>query len=77
MALSVETAELLGHFQWLSESQSASPGSINKDEVAAEIADILLYLTMLADKLEIDIDTAVEKKIAANAAKYPPTLNLP
>ena len=73
MALSVEASELLEHFQWLTESQSASPESVNRDEVATEIADVQIYLTMLADKLGIDIEKAVEEKIEANGAKYPPS----
>ena len=72
MALSVEASELLEHFQWLTESQSASPESVNRDEVATEIADVQIYLAMLADKLGINIEQAVEEKIKANAIKYPP-----
>ena len=73
MALSVEASELLERFQWLTESQSASPESVNRDEVATEIADVQIYLAMLADKLGIDIEKAVEEKIEANGAKYPPS----
>lgn len=72
MALMVEAAELLEHFQWLTEKQSSSPESVNRDEVATEIADIQIYLAMLADKLDIDIEKAVYQKIDVNAAKYPP-----
>jgi NTP pyrophosphatase (non-canonical NTP hydrolase) len=72
MALAVEAAELLEHFQWLTEEESSSPDSVDRDEVATEIADIQIYLAMLADKLGVDIDKAVYKKIDANAAKYPP-----
>lgn len=71
MALSVEAAELLEHFQWLTEEQSASLGSPERDEVAAEIADIQIYLAMLADKLGIDIENAVSAKLKSNAVKYP------
>jgi len=75
MALTVEASELLEHFQWLTESQSASPESVNRDEVATEIADVQIYLAMLADKLDIDIEKAVEEKIDANGVKYPPSAN--
>ena len=71
MALSVEAAELLEHFQWLTEAQSASLDSTERGQVAAEIADIQIYLTMLADKLEIDIEAAVDAKVESNAVKYP------
>ena len=71
MALSVEVAEILEHFQWLTESQSSSPDALDTDELANEIADVQIYLVMLADKLGVNIDRAVERKIAANALKYP------
>ena len=73
MTLSVEASELLEHFQWLTESQSAAPEAVNRDEVATEIADVQIYLAMLADKLGIDIEKAVEEKIEVNGIKYPPT----
>jgi NTP pyrophosphatase (non-canonical NTP hydrolase) len=72
MALSVEAAELLEHFQWLSEHESATISKETRAEVATEIADIQIYLAIIASKLGIDIDQAVENKIAANALKYPP-----
>lgn len=71
MALSVEASELLEHFQWLTEAQSVSPETVNRDEVATEIADIQIYLAMLADKLEIDIEKSVYEKIEANGVKHP------
>ena len=74
MALSVETSELLEHFQWLTEAQSASSESVNREEVATEIADVQIYLAMLADKLGIDIEKAVDEKIKANGVKYPPSV---
>lgn len=72
MALSVEAAELLEHFQWLSQPESANVSQQTRAEIAAEVADIQIYLAILADKLGIDIDRAVDDKIAKNAAKYPP-----
>ena len=71
MALSVEAAELLEHFQWLTEAQSASLDSTARGKVATEIADIQIYLTLLADKLDIDIEAAVDAKLESNAVKYP------
>jgi len=72
MALSVEAAELLEHFQWLTQEQSSSPESVDKTAVAEEIADIQIYLAMIAGKLDIDIEEAVDAKIETNAGKYPP-----
>jgi dCTP diphosphatase len=73
MALSVEAAELLEHFQWLTEAQSASLDPTERNKVAAELADIQIYLTMLADKLDIDIEASVNAKLELNAVKYPAT----
>ena len=70
-ALSVEAAELLEHFLWLTPEQSARLGARRKRAVADEIADVLLYLMRLADVLEIDLLAAAQRKMRANARKYP------
>jgi len=75
-ALIVEAAELLEHFQWLSEDQSAHIPPATKHEVALEIADVHIYLTRLADQLDIDRLAAVSQKMRINACKYPPTTRL-
>ena len=71
MALAGEVGELLEHFQWLTERQSTELSPATKDAVALEMADVLLYLVRLADKLEIDLGAAALRKISLNAAKYP------
>jgi NTP pyrophosphatase (non-canonical NTP hydrolase) len=71
MALSVETAELMEHFQWLTAEQSQQLAPQTKAEVAQEIADVLIYLTRLADVLDIDPLQAAFDKIQINAQKYP------
>lgn len=71
MALSVEVAELLEHFQWLSEQQSHSLPAEVCQQVAEEIADVQIYLVRLADKLGVDIDAAVSAKLELNRLKYP------
>jgi len=71
MAMSVEVAELLEHFQWLTEEQSMDLAAGDLAEVSEEIADIQIYLTRLADQLGVDITDAVTRKIAVNASKYP------
>lgn len=70
-ALSVEAAELLEHFQWLTAEQSARLGARPKRAVEDEIADVLLYLLRLADVLEIDPLAAATRKMRGNARKYP------
>lgn len=71
MALCVEAAELLEHFQWMTAEQSARLSPARKRAVAAEIADVLLYLTRLADVLQIDPLAAARSKLRQNARKYP------
>ena len=70
-ALSVEAAELLEHFQWLTEEASRALPEPAKARVAEEMADVLLYLVRLADKLDVDLEAAAVAKIARNAQKYP------
>ena len=71
MALMVEVAELMEHFQWLSEAQSGNLDAEKKTEVAEELADILLYLIRLSDKLEVDLLEATLLKLDKNNLKYP------
>lgn len=71
MALSVETAELMEHFQWLTPEQSLQLNAQARAEVAHEIADVLIYLTRLADVLGLDPLQAAFDKIQINAQKYP------
>ena len=71
MALSVETAELLEHFQWLTEDQSRALAPAQQAAVAHEVADVLIYLVELADVLGVDLLQAAHAKMALNAVKYP------
>ena len=70
-ALCVEAAELLEHFQWRTDDESKSLPSEQLTKVREEIADVLLYLVRLADKLNVDLLDAAANKIAVNARKYP------
>jgi NTP pyrophosphatase (non-canonical NTP hydrolase) len=71
MALAGEAGELLEHFQWLTEQQSAELSVQKKRQVAHELADILNYLVLLAERLDIDLLAAADEKIAINAVRYP------
>ena len=71
MALAGEVGEVLEHFQWLTESQSRDLPPHVREAVALELADVLLYLVRLADKLGVDLSAAALRKIELNAAKYP------
>ena len=70
-ALSVETAELLEHFQWLTDEQSRMLTDEKKQQVGAEAADVLLYLLQLCDQLNLDLMDAARQKLVVNAEKYP------
>lgn len=76
MALVVEAAELAEIFQWMTPEQSAK--CAKDPEIAQrlrhEIADVQLYLLRLADILRVDLNAAIEEKMALNAAKYPVAL---
>lgn len=74
MALSVEAAELLECFQWLTPEQSARPGDAERRAIEEEMADVLLYLLRLSDVLGVDLPRAAQRKMAVNARKYPVAL---
>lgn len=71
MALSVEVAEIVEYFQWLTEEQSQNMPPMKLDEIKAEIGDVLIYLVRLADQLGIDPIEAARAKVAVNDKKYP------
>jgi NTP pyrophosphatase (non-canonical NTP hydrolase) len=71
MALVVEAAELVEHFQWLTDDESAALPPATRDAVADELADVLVYLVRIADRLDVDLLAAVAAKMARNESKYP------
>ena len=71
MALIAEAAELVEHFQWLSQSQSLELDDKKRSQVRLELADILIYLIRTADQLDIDLISAANDKIAINEKRYP------
>lgn len=72
-ALVVEAGELLEHFQWLTEAQSRELTPEQKQAVAHEMADVLLYLVQLSTAVGVDLMAAAQDKIVLNAQKYPVT----
>ncbi len=74
MALIVEAAELVEHFQWITQEDSRALSPEKKAEVEAELADIMIYLVRIADKLDVDLYNAALAKLEQNAEKYPPEL---
>lgn len=70
-ALAVEAAELLEPFQWLTPEESAALTPEQHAAVREEMADVLLYLLRLADRLDVDLVAAARDKLRRNAEKYP------
>ena len=71
MALSVEVAEVVEHFQWLTQEQSRQLDPEKKEKIRQEIGDVMIYLARLADCLGIDPVGAAEEKMRINEKKYP------
>lgn len=71
MAMIVEAAELVEHFQWLTAEQSAHPPDAARRQIADELADVLIYLVRIADELDIDLGASVLVKLRKNEEKYP------
>lgn len=72
MALAVEAAEVLEHFQWCSEAESFSLLPEKRTAVAHELCDVLMGVIRVADLLDIDLAAAFTEKMTLNRAKYPP-----
>ena len=73
MSLSIEAAELMEHFQWLTPEQSwqIADEADKKREVGEELSDVFCYLLALANELKLDLSSALEAKMVKNAEKYP------
>lgn len=71
MALAVEAAELLEQFQWLTPGESAEPDPGRLGRISEEMADVLLYLVRLSDRLGVDLSRAALQKLEQNRRKYP------
>ncbi|WP_339135125.1 MAG: nucleotide pyrophosphohydrolase [Candidatus Electrothrix sp. GW3-4] len=71
MALIVEAAELVEHFQWLTRQESSHLNGEQQDAVAMEMADVLIYLVRMAERLDINLLDAARKKLVLNGKKYP------
>jgi NTP pyrophosphatase (non-canonical NTP hydrolase) len=75
ISISLEAAELLEHVQWTPDNELRAavfePDGQVKEAVAQEVADIAMYLSLLAHDLGLDLDAAVQKKLALNRERYP------
>ena len=68
LSISIEAAELLEDFQWLTAEEAVEK---NIENIKEEIADVLIYALMLTDNLNLDMGTIIEEKLQKNAIKYP------
>ncbi|WP_175989868.1 nucleotide pyrophosphohydrolase [Bacillus sp. Marseille-Q1617] len=68
ISISIEAAELLEDFQWISSEEALEK---NKENIREEIADVLIYSLMLCSKLDLDVKEIIEEKMVKNARKYP------
>lgn len=71
MALIAEAAELVEHFQWLSEAQSCNLPPDKLEEVRLELADIQIFLIRIADRLGLDLVQAAQDKTRINRSRFP------
>lgn len=71
MALSIEAAELMEHFQWLTTEQVEARTAYDPQQVAEELADVISYALAMANTLKIDVASALEQKMVKNRLKYP------
>lgn len=71
LSISLESAELLEHFQWVSEKESFKKIVSDKNEIADEMADVLAYLLALSDIANIDLSDVLVRKLEKNEVKYP------
>jgi NTP pyrophosphatase (non-canonical NTP hydrolase) len=71
MGVAIEAAELMEEFHWLTPEQSGQLPPETLEAVRHEMADVFVYLVLLADKLGVDLIAAAAEKISINAQKYP------
>ena len=71
MALSIEVAELMEHFQWIDAGESRQPDENKLEQIKEELSDVLCYTIAIANELEIDISDAFAAKMKKNEIKYP------
>lgn len=71
ISLNLEAAEVLEHFQWKNEKEMDEHAEKRKDDVGEEIADVLYWVLLISNKLDLDLTGAFENKMQKNEAKYP------
>ena len=70
LSLVLEAAELMEHFQWKNDEESLEHIKNNKEAVEDELADVLNWVLLIANDLDIDLEAVCERKLAKNNKKY-------
>jgi len=71
LSLVLEATEVMEHFQWKSQQETNDYIKIAKNEIGEELADVLYWVLLISNDLNIDIKSSLEKKMKKNEAKYP------
>lgn len=71
MSISIEAAELMEHFQWLTTEEVVRGQGYDLSEVEDELADVACYVISLANALNVDLSSAIARKMVKNRLKYP------
>ena len=71
MGVAIEAAELMEHFLWSTDAESAALDPVRRERIAQEMGDVLIYLVRLSQVVDIDLVAAASAKLAQNRLKYP------
>lgn len=71
LSLTLEAAEVLEHFQWKNDEEIAKHLALHKDDIGEELSDVMYWVLRMADRFDVDLLDAFDKKMAKNATKYP------
>ena len=71
ISLSLEASEVLEHFQWKSAREMKEHLVDGKDEIGHELADVLYWVLLLANKANVNLTEAFDSKMVHNETKYP------
>ncbi len=71
LSLVLEAGEVMEHFQWKNQREIEEYIKTNKEDIGEELADVLYWILLLSRDLEIDIISAIDKKMTKNESKYP------
>jgi len=71
ISLLLEASELLEHFQWKNEEEAIEHIRLNKEKISDELADVLYWVLLIANDLDVNLNDSLSKKMDKNEAKYP------